>query len=224
MNALANLLRGALTGGSLVALPLALVGGVVTSLNPCCLPLYPAAASACCATRGERVERAFGNALAFVIGVAVTTSFLGIVASVAGRAMVGIGGWAGYAIALVPLVMGMDALGWVRLPMPAGTAPKVTRGLAGAFATGLLLSAVLVPCGTPVLASVLSYAAHRGSVPYGATLLFAYGIGAGFPILLLGTAVGGLAARLDAKGWRPAVNRLTGIALLGLGFYLLWTS
>jgi cytochrome c biogenesis protein CcdA len=66
---LADLLRTALSGGSLVALPLVVVGGVVTGLNPCCLPLSPAAAATCCAARGDRLERAFWTALAFVGGL-----------------------------------------------------------------------------------------------------------------------------------------------------------
>jgi uncharacterized membrane protein YfcA len=44
------------------------------------------------------------------------------------------------------------------------------------------------------------------------------------PILLIGTAGGGLASRLDRAGWRPWVNQATGLVLLGVGFYLLWTA
>jgi hypothetical protein len=56
-----------------------------------------------------------------------------------------------------------------------------------------------------------------GSLPqriaYGATLLFAYGLGVGLPILVLGTAAGSLAARLDKLGWRVWVERGAGAAL-----------
>jgi threonine/homoserine/homoserine lactone efflux protein len=43
-------------------------------------------------------------------------------------------------------------------------------------------------------------------------------------MLVLGTAAGGLARRLDRLGWRVWVNRLSGGALLALGFYLLWVA
>ncbi len=224
MNTLADLLRGALAGGSLIALPLALAGGVVASLNPCCFPLYPAAAATCCSARPYRVQRAFGTAFAFVAGVAVATSVLGILAAAAGHTLVGLGGWRGDLIALVPLLMGLHLLGWMRLPFPALAQVPGGRGASGAFVTGLLLALVTAPCGTPLLASVLSYAAFKGSVAYGAVLLFLYGIGAGVPVLLFGTAAGRIAARLDASGRRVVVDRASGAALLALGFYLLWTS
>ena len=75
-----------------------------------------------------------------------------------------------------------------------------------------------------MLASVLSFAAYKQSVAYGAALLFAYGIGVGLPMLVLGTAASGLARRLDRLGWNGWVDRLSGAALVALGFYLLWEA
>lgn len=224
MKELAELLAGALSGGSLVALPLAMAGGVMTGLNPCCIPLYPAAAATCCATRGDRVRAAFGTSFAFLAGIALATTLLGIIAAMAGRAMVGLGGWARYLIALIPLAMAVHFLGWFRIRVPLLGAPGARHGMAGAFLTGLALSFVLAPCGTPILASILSYAAYQGSVSYGAILLFLFGLGAGLPAFLIGTAAGGLSTRLDTAGLRPWVDRATGVMLLGVGFYLLWTA
>lgn len=224
MTELGNLLREALSGGSLVALPLALVGGVVSGLNPCCLALYPAAAGTCCALRGERAQMALSNSLGFVLGLAVATSVLGVGAAVAGLVLTGVGGWLAYAIAAVPLLMGLHLLGWIQLPMPRASAIHMRRGFFGSFAAALLVWAVIAPCGTPVLAATLSYAAHEGSPLYGAGLLFLYGLGAGLPVMLLGTLVGDVARRLDRQGWRIWVDRATGVALLGFGLYLVWIA
>jgi cytochrome c biogenesis protein CcdA len=138
--------------------------------------------------------------------------------------MVGLGGWTSYLIAVVPLVMGLHLIGWLRLPIPAFARIEGRRGVSGAFITGLLLSLVLAPCGTPLLASVLAYAAYKGNVAYDGLLLFLYGLGAGLPVLLIGTTAGRVAARLDANGHRLVVDRATGAMLLALGFYLLWSS
>lgn len=224
MTELAELLRNTLSAGGAVALPLAFAGGVVTGLNPCCLPLYPAAAATCCAARCEQPRSAFWNAGAFVAGVAAATTVLGVIAALAGGALSTVGGWPRYAIAFVPLFMAIHLLGWLRLPIPA-FAPKGGRpGVVGAFVAGLLLSLAFAPCGTPVLASVLSYAAYEGSVPYGAVLLFLFGLGAGVPILVIGTTAGGLAARLGSAKWRSWIDRGAGAMLLAIGFYLLWTA
>ena len=56
MSDLAELLKTSLSAGSLVALPLTFLGGVVTGLNPCCVDLYQAAAATCCST-GQALMR-----------------------------------------------------------------------------------------------------------------------------------------------------------------------
>ncbi len=224
MTDVSELVRASLSSGSVVALPLAAVGGLATGLNPCCAVLYPGAAASCCATRSGRNSWGWGTGLAFVAGVVLVTTSLGIVAALVGRTMSGLGGWTRALIGLVPVVMGLHLLGWLRFRVPVLVRPSAGTGLGGAFAAGVLLSLVVAPCGTPVLASILSYAAADGSAAYGALLLFVYGLGAGVPVLAVGTAAAGLGTRLDRAGWRPWVDRITGVALIALGFYLLWTA
>ncbi|WP_290997284.1 cytochrome c biogenesis protein CcdA [Hyphomicrobium sp.] len=61
----------------------------------------------------------------------------------------------------------------IGLGAPAlGAAEGARLRAGGAFGTGFLLSPVLGPCGTPILAAVLSYAAYQGQMLYGALLLF----------------------------------------------------
>jgi hypothetical protein len=119
---------------------------------------------------------------------------------------------------------GKHLLGWVKVPLPTFSGAAKAQGVLGAFASGLLLSLVLAPCGTPVLASVLSFAAYKQSPMYGGALLFVYGLGMGLPILVLGAAATGVARRLDRLGWRAWVDRIAGSMLLALGFYLLWVA
>jgi cytochrome c biogenesis protein CcdA len=86
----------------------------------------------------------------------------------------------------------------------------------------LLLSLIIGPCGTPVLASVLSFAAYKQSFLYGGLLLFLYGIGNGLPLVLVGTTTGGLLKRLDCSRFGNWIDPIVGGSLLLLGFYLLW--
>ena len=213
-------LSQALSGGNIAALPLALVGGMIAGVNPCCLALYPAAAGACCgSTQQQTLKRPLGNAIAFVLGIAVSVALLGSLAAYIGRMAV-VATPFRYAIALLPILMGVYRLGWIRLPKMA---PKAFRpGLGGAFGTGLLLSLIIGPCGTPVLASVLSFAAYKQSFLYGGLLLFLYGIGNGLPLVLVGTTAGGLLKRLDCSRFGNWIDPIVGGSLILLGFYLLW--
>lgn len=215
-------LRDVLGNGGVVALPAALVAGFITGLNPCCLPMYPAAAATCCAVREEPKRRSLGSALAFILGLAVATMILGIAAAAAGSRMTAVGGWLPYVVAIIPIVAGMHFLGMIKIPAPRLPAMQARAGTA--FLGGLFVSLVIAPCGTPLLASLLSYAAHDGSIVYGGLLLFVYGVGAGLPVLILGVAAARLAARLDRAGVRIWVDRVTGALLLGMGFYLLWRA
>ena len=214
-------ISSALSAGNLVALPLALLGGLVAGLNPCCLALYPAAASACCSTPTRPVARPFGNALAFILGLAVAVSLLGSLAVLLGR-VVAVSTPIRYAIAVLPIVFGLSYLGWLRLPAIPAVRPG--GGMAGAFGTGLLLSLIIGPCGTPVLAAVLSYAALSQNVAYGAALLFLFGIGAGVPVMAVGTAAGTAMTRLSAGRFGRWLDPALGLSLIVLGLYLLWRA
>lgn len=210
-----------LASGNLISLPLSLAAGVVAGLNPCCLALYPVAAATCCVGRNNDSQRSLSSTVAFVLGIAASMAVLGISASMAGR-ITGVGVVGRHLVALVPLLMGLHLLGWLRLPVERLIhAPLRTSG---AFGTGFLLSLVIGPCSTPVLASVLSYAAYQGQMLFGALLLFFFGMGIGMPILLVGTTAGKLIQRLDGIGWKVWIDRLAGAWLLALGLYLLWIA
>ena len=213
--------------GGLFALPAAFAGGLVMGLNPCCLAMYPAAAASCCAgacSSSKQRKPVIEFAGFFVLGNALAITTLGVLAAAIGRTFGRLGGWAPYAIAFVPLLMGLHLLGWLRLPMPKGVSGPSMGGRVGALIGGLLLSLAIGPCGTPALAAILSYAAIKGSLVYAAALLFAYGLGNGLPLLLLGTVASGLTQRLAGAGWTRWIERVAGVAMLGLGFSLLWTA
>lgn len=212
----------ALSGGNLVALPLALAGGFLAGMNPCCLALYPAAAGACCSLeKSQTVRRSFGNAAAFVLGIALAIAALGTIAAYLGR-IAEVGTPVKYAIAVIPILMGIYRLGWVKLTTSHPKPPQFQCGFGGAFGTGLLLSLIIGPCGTPVLASVLSYAAYEKSFVYGGLLLFLYGLGSSLPLVLVGTAAGGLLKKLECSRFGRSIDPILGGSLVLLGFYLLW--
>jgi cytochrome c biogenesis protein CcdA len=216
---LTDAISQALSAGNVAALPLALAGGVVAGMNPCCLALYPAVIGACCGVRGETIKRPLGNAVAFVLGIAAAVAALGVVAADIGR-ITAMATPVRYAIASLPILMGVWRLGWIQLPL---TTPKALRpGIWGAFGTGLLLSLIIGPCGTPMLASVLSFAAYKRSLVYGGLLLFLYGVGNGLPLLMVGTAAGGVLKRVESSRFGAWMDPIVGGLLIVFGLYLLW--
>jgi cytochrome c biogenesis protein CcdA len=216
-------IRSALPAGHFAALPLMLLRGLIAGLNPCCLALYPAAAATCCGVRGQGTKQAFSAALAFTTGLALATSTLGMMAAWGGR-LFSVARPFRYAIAAVPLLMGLHLLGFLKLPLPDLASRMIRRRIGTAFSTGFLFSLVIGPCSTPVFASVLSCAAYGQNAAYGGVLLFVYGLGAGIPILLSGAAIGRFAQRLERAGFGAWINRAVGVSILLLGFYLFWIA
>ncbi len=223
MTALWQAFEGSLAAGGVAAIPLALLGGLLTGLNPCCLAFYPAVNATCCVSVGGR-SPAFGSLAAFVVGLAAATTLAGVSAALAGHAVLVLGRGPRYALAFVPLLMGLHLLGWLRLPLPSAPRSSSVLDVGGAFLAGALLSLVVGACGTPVFAAVLSYAAYKGSVVFGAVLLFAYGLGTGLPLLLAGVGAGQLARSPRGAAWRLRLERISAAFLLGVGFYLLTTA
>ena len=154
-----------------------------------------------------------------MLGIAVAVASLGVFAAYIGRVAV-MGTPFKYAIAFLPILMGVYRFGWIRLPL---ITPKAFRpGIGRAFGTGLLLSLIIGPCGTPILVSVLSFAVYKQSFIYGGLLLFLYGIGNGLPVMLVGTASGSMLKRLDCSRFGNWIDPIVGGLLIPLGFYLLW--
>lgn len=221
MTAVEQWIHDAVAMGGALALPMAFLGGIVMGLNPCCIALYPAAAASCCAGACDEPRRLpLVRALVFVAGSAVAMTVLGMLAALAGDTMSGLGGWVRYAVAVVPIAMGVTLLVGDQFRQQRMFASNA-RSLAGTFFAGLLLSLVISPCGTPVLAAILSLAAYKGNAAFGAMLLFAYGIGNGLPLLIVGSAAGEMTKRLQQFGWTRWVRGAAGIALCGVGLYLL---
>jgi cytochrome c-type biogenesis protein len=211
-----------LSHGSLYALPLVLVAGLVAGLNPCCLAMYPAATASCCATATSDRQRRLGLSVLFSCGAAFSTAVLGVVAALLGRAIGQLGAAFQYGIALIPLVMGFQLLGWIRLPLSQRLPVRMASSAGAAFLAGMVLGIVISPCGTPILASVLSYVAYKRSTLFGAVLLLVYGIGSSAPVALLASAAGTALQRWRSPRSHAIVNSVTGALLVGTSFYLLW--
>ncbi len=218
-----NSLPEILARGNALAVPLVLAAGLVAGFNPCCLAMYPAATAACCANNtSSECEHKLSFSLLFVLGAAFSTALLGIAAALLGRAIGQLGEPVLYIIALIPMVTGFQLLGWIKLPFSQRLPFRVAATTGAAFLSGMVLGIVISPCGTPILASVLSYVAYKRSIVFGAVLLFLYGVGSSAPVALVGSAAGTALRRWGSPRSAAIANSVTGALLVATSFYLLW--
>ena len=203
---------------------LALLAGLLSILSPCVLPLVPiVVGTAIDEHRFGPAALAAGLAMSFVaIGLFVATIgfSLGldqeIFRKLAAALLITFG-----AVLLLPrlqerLAAASGPIGnWV--DVQAGN--PFGRGLTKQFTIGLLLGAVWSPCVGPTLGAASVLAARSEQLPQVALTMFAFGVGAAIPLLVIGTM-----SREVILGWR---NRMLAVGRGGkviLGFVLLLTG
>lgn len=164
--------------------------------------------------------------LAFFIGVVLSITALGIVASSIGRL---IAEWS-VTFAILTAVLSCSA-GAAAIFGPAirrrVAAPAIAKraGVPGAFLYGLAYTFATVTTGAGPLLLLLTVAAAIGRPLYGAALSLAYGIGRGAPFLVLGIFAGAVSAWLArVERMRRGAEVISGVALLVIGGYFGWLA
>jgi thiol:disulfide interchange protein DsbD len=211
----------------LLAVGAAFIGGILVSLSPCIYPMIPVV-SAYVGTRtvGEKTRtKSFLLSFGYVTGMASVYSLLGMVAALTGSffGQISTSPWALLVVAGVLLLFALNVL--EVLPFPAWLSirpPESGRsGVLGAFLLGAASGLVASPCTSPVLFSLLAFVATTQSMIYGGSLLFAFSMGMGILLIVIGT-FSGLAVTLPKPGkWMVAVKKVLGLLLLGLAAYYL---
>lgn len=217
-----------LAGGQLLTVVALFFGlGLLLTFTPCVLPMVPILSSI---VVGEHLHRgrAFVVSLAYVLGMAVVYTAVGVAAGLIGEGLAATlqQPWvlALFAVLMVALALSMFGLYELQLPQRwqtrlADSANRRPGGqIAGAAAMGAISALIVGPCVTAPLAGALAYIAQSGDAWTGGTALFAMAIGMGVPLLLVGVGAGDLLPR--AGRWMQATKRVFGFLLLGVALWM----
>lgn len=206
----------------MILLLLSYLGGVLTILSPCILPVLPFVF----ARAGQPFVR---SSLPLLLGMAITFALVATLAAVGG-------GWAVHAnqygrIAAIVLLglFGLTllfptlsdrltrplvALGG-RLSQSAGNSQSASSSIIPSFLLGVATGLLWAPCAGPILGLVLTGAALQGASSQTSLLLLAYGLGAATS-LALALMIGGrvFAALKRSLGIGEWIRRALGAAVL----------
>ena len=202
------------------------LGGILSSSSPCVLATIPLVIGYVGGySEGDR-RKAFLYSLTFILGLSLTFTILGAIASVIGGLFGIISRTWYFIVGGIAVIIGLHLIGlfnW-NLPVPVHLQPK-QRGILGAFLLGIFFGIVSSPCATPVLALILTFVASKGEVAYGTSLLFVYALGHCALIFLAGTATGFVENFVKSKGISNVTawgKRIGGSIVVFAGIYLIY--
>ncbi|RMF10228.1 MAG: cytochrome c biogenesis protein CcdA [Alphaproteobacteria bacterium] len=208
----------------------ALLGGALSFISPCVLPLVPAylcfltGASLSELETGHSVstQRVVGRALAFVLGFSTVFVALGAGASaISALLRVHLDTFAMIAGGVV-ILLGLHFLGLFRIALLDREARFHTRtrplGPTGAYVVGLAFAFGWTPCIGPILGAILAVAATHDNLGAGVGLLAVYSAGLGVPFLLAALGVGAfIRAIRPLKRHMRVIEIMVGVLLIATG-------
>ncbi|MEU5311181.1 cytochrome c biogenesis protein CcdA [Streptomyces sp. NPDC021562] len=223
------------SGALLIALPVALLGGLVSFFSPCVLPLVPGYLSYVTGVAGTDLGEARRGRMAagaglFVLGFTAVFVSGGALFGYFGQTLQEQSGTLTKVLGVLMIAMGVFFMGL----MPWFTQrefrfhKRPVTGLIGAPVLGALFGIGWTPCIGPTLASVTALSFNQASAGRGAILTVAYCLGLGVPFVVAAVA---FRKALGAFGWVKRhyvwVMRIGGTMMIVTGVLLLtgaWDS
>ena len=216
------------SSGSLVlAIPVALVAGLVSFFSPCVIPLLPGYLSYATGLSGADLENArrgrmLAGAVLFVLGFTAVYVLLGWVSGSVGSWLVEWRSQLEIVLGVLTILLGLAFMGLVPFFQRDFRVHKVPAvGLAAAPLLGFLFGVGWTPCIGPTLAAITNLSLNEATAGRGALLSAVYCIGLGLPFIVAALAYRrALGAFAFVRRHQQWVTRLGGIMLVLVGLAL----
>jgi cytochrome c-type biogenesis protein len=217
-----------LNGALLVAVPVAILGGLVSFFSPCVLPLVPGYLSYVTGVSGTdlaeaRRGRVLAGAALFVLGFTVVFVSYGAFFGGVGRTLQEHSDVITKVLGALTIVLGLAFMGLMQrfTSREFRIHKKPAIGLVGAPMLGVLFAIGWTPCVGPTLSAVQALSVTEASAGRGALLGVAYCVGLGVPFIVAAVA---FRRTLGAFGWvkrhYALVTRIGGGMLVVVGLLL----
>ncbi len=213
----------------------AFLGGILSFLSPCVLPLIPSYVSYITGISFEDFKSGnkslirkltIVNSSAFVIGFSTVFVLLGISSSYVGKFFAVyydhiriIGG-------IIIIFFGLYIMGLLKIRFLSSEhrihLKSKPRGYTGSFIVGLTFGAGWTPCIGPILGSILLIASTSGSAMQGFNFLLVYSLGLAIPFMVTSLAINTFLSYFTTiQRYMKLIMILSGLLLISFGVILL---
>ncbi len=204
--------------------------GLLLAFTPCIFPMIPIL-SGIIVGQGEGIttRRAFTMSLVYVLAMALTYTFAGVMAGLFGENLQAAfqNPWILGTFSLIFVLLALSMFGFYDLQMPSSLQSRLTEAsnrqkggsLTGVAIMGLLSALIVGPCVAAPLAGALIYIGQTGDALLGGMALFALSLGMGTPLLAIGASAGKLLPHAGA--WMDTVKSIFGVLLLAVAIWML---
>ncbi|HEX9916426.1 MAG TPA: cytochrome c biogenesis protein CcdA [candidate division Zixibacteria bacterium] len=228
MESLLGNISGVINNAPFLAYILIFLGGILSASSPCVLAIIPLVIGFVGGySKGDK-KKALLYSLTFALGLSITFTALGVVASLLGRLFGDVGKLWYFVAAGVALIMGLYLVGAIKISFPKTVDLKTKhKGVLGAFLLGLLFGMVSSPCATPILAVILAFVATKARIMYGVSLLFVYALGHCALIIAAGVSAGFVESFAQSRGitnFSNLAKKVSGLLIIFAGIYILWIN
>ncbi|NOT10023.1 MAG: cytochrome c biogenesis protein CcdA [Gemmatimonadales bacterium] len=207
----------------------AFVGGLLSFLSPCVLPLVPSYLGFITGfTFNEMADRrkiAMIHAILFVLGFTLVFMLFGASATALGRVLKYYEIWFQRVGGVLIILFGLYCLGVLKLGFLDQDArlhlDRKPVGFLGSVLVGMAFAAGWTPCIGPILGGILGLAASESSLSQGLLLLGAYSLGLAVPFLVAAWAVESFLDWFQKfRRYLPWVQRISGVLLIVVGILM----
>ncbi|HYI57072.1 MAG TPA: cytochrome c biogenesis protein CcdA [Microlunatus sp.] len=211
-----------------LAVPVALLAGVVSFFSPCVVPLLPGYLSymtgvgAADLAAGHRRGRMLLGTGLFVLGLAVVFVTTGVAVGTLGGLLLAYQSVISRVLGVVIILLGLAFAGVISL---GNSDLRIQRlpaaGLAAAPVLGVVFALGWTPCIGPALAVVINLGLNEGTALRGGVLGFAYALGLGIPFVIAGLAFTAMNRTVGVlRRHQVAVMRIGGLMMVAVGVLL----
>ena len=226
---LASWAETAVGGTMALALPVALLAGLVSFFSPCVVPLLPGYLSyATGLGAAEVVEgstrrgRMLAGTSLFVLGFAAVFVMTGVVAGSAGQLLAAYRDVITRVLGVVIILLGLIFAGVLKIGQRDLRLHRIPAvGVAAAPLVGVVFALGWTPCLSPTLGVVVNLGFNEGTAIRGGLLGFVYALGLGIPFVLAGLAFTRMASAVAfLRERQQLVMRIGGVLLIIVGLLL----